>query len=320
MRIAAFGDINIDVVLAVDRLPRLGEEVFSTTRTELLGGSAVNTGVVLARLGHDVAMMGAVGDDDSGRRALSLLEEAGVDTRLTRRSAALPTAMNTVIVTPDGERTMIGARGANTSYTAPPGWQEGFDWLHVSGYSLMEGIQRDSALEVIETGQLAGVPISLDVPTGVGRTVGAGLTGSFAALTVVTGNRSSLGELTGSDQPVDHLMDAGVKRVAMTSGADPLVLAIGPGRISLTPPHVDPVDATGAGDALAAGLIAATLAGMEIGPSAVLAAGAGAAATLVTGASATLAADNVWTGLLQPGLWKDARPEWLDTVRDAVTR
>lgn len=318
MRIASFGDINIDVVLDVERLPRLGEEVFSTSRVELLGGSAVNTGVALTRLGHRVVAMGAVGADDAGDRALRLLDQAGVDTGLTTRSVELPTAMNTVMVTPDGERTMIGARGANVAYTAPSGWDEDIDWLHVSGYSLLEGAQRESAIDVVDTAHDAGVPTSLDVPSGVGQAAGVGLGPRLGRFTVVTGSRGSLGDLTGSDRPMEYLVEAGVRRVAMTSGAGPLTLAVESERVELTPPRVVPIDSTGAGDALVAGLIAATLGGLEVGPSAVLAACVGAAATLVKGAAGTLGDPGLWPLLLDPERWSDAHTGWLDTVRDLI--
>lgn len=315
MRIATLGDINIDVVLTVDHLPAPGEEVFSSSRTELLGGSAVNTGVVLTRLGHQVTVMGAVGDDGPGRAALSRLASIGVATDLTGKSTNEPTAMNTVLVTPDGERTMIGARGANTSYTPPTAWERGIYWLHISGYALMRGKQSESAVSSIDMARNNGIPISLDVPTGVGGLVGSTLTGLLGGFTLVAGNQASLGEITKSDRPVEHLIAFGVERVAMTSGPNPLVLADGSGdKISVTPPRVDSIDATGAGDAFVAGLVAATLGGLDTAPSAVLAAAVGAAATLAAGASATLADPEVWPDLLDPNRWSDAQPDWLDTV------
>ncbi len=319
MRIATLGDINIDVVLTVDHLPGPGEEVFSTRRREILGGSAVNTGVVLSRLGHGVAVMGCVGVDEPGQRALSQLESFGVSTDLTTKSEAHPTAMNTVMVTPNGERTMIGARGANVDYVNPQLWETGIEWLHVSGYALMDGTQRDSAIEAIDKAGELEIPISLDVPSGVGGRIRQTIGDRLNKFRIVAGGRVSLREATGVSNPPLHLVDAGVKRVAMTSGADPFVLTDGMSTVQLAPPKVDPVDATGAGDALIAGLIASELAEFGLGPSAVLGAAAGAAATLVSGASQTLADSTTWKYLLDPGLWKDAEPEWLDSVSTMVS-
>lgn len=317
MRIATFGDVNIDVVLDVDDLPAKGGEVFSARRRELLGGSAANTAVVLARLGFESVVMGAVGDDDAGRRALHGLGTAGVSTDLVTVSETHPTAMNTVMVTPDGERTMIGARGANVHYTPDPGWPEGVDWLHVSGYSLMEGLQQRSALDVIAAAGEDSIPCSLDVPVGVGASIRNLLSGVVDGLRVVSGSRAALAELTDSIDPL-AVLAGGPTMSAVTSGADPLLLLRGEERISLTPPAVDVVDATGAGDAFAAGLVAAELSGLELGPTAVLAAAIGAAATLAPGASGTLADREVWSYLLDAERWVDADPSWLGAVRSWV--
>lgn len=317
MRIAAFGDVNIDVVLEVSDLPIRGGEVFSSRRLELLGGSAVNTAVVLARLGVDSSVMGAVGDDEAGHRALYFLGSAGVDTDLVSVSQTHPTAMNTVLVTPDGERTMIGARGASARYSAMPGWHEGVDWLHVSGYALMEGPQQASALEVMDTAAKRGIPCSLDVPVGVGGRIRHLVADRLSGLRVVTGSRRALVELTDGGDPVEELA-AGPVQVAVTSGSEPVLLLRGRERLSLTPPSVEAVDVTGAGDAFAAGLIAGAMSGLEVGPTAVLAAATGAAATLVSGASETLANGDVWSDLLDPARWTDADPSWLARVRSWV--
>lgn len=315
-RITTFGDINIDVVLEVDDLPRRGDEVFSSRRRELLGGSAVNTAVVLARLGLPSAVMGAVGDDDAGRRALDRLRSAGVDTGSVSVSAH-PTGMNTVLVTPDRERTMVGARGANTSYRAADDWYECVDWLHVSGYALMEGTQQNSVLEAMDKAAERGIPCSLDVPAGIGSRLRPLLAGRLGDLRVVTGSLPALEELTNQTDPLEVLVGEGV-RVAVTSGAAPLLLAHGAERVTLTPPTVEAVDLTGAGDAFAAGLIAGDVSRLDAGPTAVLAATAGAAATLVSGASETLADPDVWAYLLDSARWSDADPSWLTAVREWV--
>jgi ribokinase len=317
MRIATFGDINLDVVLEVDDLPERGGEVFSTRRIEMLGGSAANTAAVLARLGLRSAVMGAVGDDDAGRASLHRLGSIGVDTDLASVSETHPTALNTILVTPDRERTMIGARGANVSYQAPPDWPEGVGWLHVSGYSLMGGLQQESVLQAIENAHARGIACSLDVPVGIGERIRDLVLQRMGRFRILTGSRHSLEELTESDDPVVDLSGEG-RLVAMTSGAGTIVLGGDGGQVRLTPPSVEPVDVTGAGDAFAAGLIAGDVSSLQAGPTAVLAAAAGAAATLVKGASETLSDSRIWSRVLAADRWTDADASWLDAVRSFV--
>lgn len=316
-KIATLGDINIDVILEVDDLPGRGSEVFATGRRELLGGSAANTAVVLARLGFPTTIMAAVGDDEAGREALRRLESIGVETDLVMVSKAHPTAMNTVLVTPDHERTMIGSRGANAFYTTGAEWRGTVDWLHVSGYALMEGRQRDSAIDMLDEALEAGVPCSLDVPVGVGSKIRETISERFRRLRILSGSRRALVELTGSADPEGGLL-GGPAVVAMTAGKDPLRLLSEGQEIRLTPPAVDAVDMTGAGDAFMAGLITADAIGLDPGPSAVLAAMAGAAATLVSGASNALADPEIWTSLLEPDRWADVDPSWLEAVRSRI--
>lgn len=64
-----------------------------------------------------------------------------------------------------------------------------------------------------------------------------------------------------------------------------------------------------------AGLIAATRARLDPGPTATLATAAGAAATLVSGASETLAEPASWARVLARDLWPDADPAWLAAAR-----
>lgn len=212
---------------------------------------------------------------------------------------------------------MIGARSANVYYTPDPVWHEGVDWLHVSGYSLMEGPQQQSALDVIAAANAKSIPCSLDVPVGIGTKIHGLLSAALDGFRVVSGSRLALGELTAGDDPL-AVLAGGPLLVAVTSGADPLLLAAGEERITLTPPSVDSVDVTGAGDALAAGLIAAAFSNLEPGPTAVLAAATGAAATLAPGASGTLADRSVWPYLLDDDRWSDADPSWLAAVRSWV--
>lgn len=314
--VAAFGDINIDVILNVDALPARGEEVFSTGRSETLGGSAANTAVVLARLGIHSSVMGSVGDDDAGHRALYLLGLADVDVSRTSVSETHPTAINTVLVTPDGERTMIGARGANVTHAVDRDWHDGVRWLHISGYALMEGIQRETAISVLSDARQAGIPTSLDVPIGVGARLRELSTDPLAGHEIVSASREALREIVGDRDPMEAITS--VDTLAITAGPDPVIVTGKSDQVVVRPPRVETVDVTGAGDAFMAGLITSRLRGLELGPSAVMATAAGSAATLVPGAYGTASNTEVWATVLDPALWVDANTDWLDEARSLI--
>ena len=78
-RVIVVGSINVDLVVAADRLPRPGETVLGGRFTQAAGGKGANAAVASARAGASVAMIGAVGDDAHGRFALDALVADGVD-------------------------------------------------------------------------------------------------------------------------------------------------------------------------------------------------------------------------------------------------
>src|SRR5215210_7214481 len=73
------GSVNVDLVVTAVTLPRPGETVAGGTFERHGGGKSANQAVAAARLGANVRMVGAVGDDDLGEEALAALREEGVD-------------------------------------------------------------------------------------------------------------------------------------------------------------------------------------------------------------------------------------------------
>ena len=57
---------------------------------EYLGGAVLNFSVQLARLGHRVSLVSAVGDDARGRLALSQALDLGLSTRFIRTVPTSP--------------------------------------------------------------------------------------------------------------------------------------------------------------------------------------------------------------------------------------
>ena len=65
-----------------------------------LGGAPFNFAWHARNLGHDVSFISAVGNDDRGRRALELMEEAGLSARFVCRTSDHPTGTVTVSLDP----------------------------------------------------------------------------------------------------------------------------------------------------------------------------------------------------------------------------
>jgi ribokinase len=113
--VVVVGSINIDLVVAADRLPRPGETVLGGRFVEHQGGKGANQAVAAARAGATVTFVGAVGDDRHGEIALAALKAEGIEVSRVRVVADEPTGVAIVAVGPRGENQIVVAPGANAS-------------------------------------------------------------------------------------------------------------------------------------------------------------------------------------------------------------
>lgn len=113
MRVLVVGSANVDVTVALARLPRPGETVSNGTLLVNHGGKGANQAVAARRLGAEVRFLGCVGDDAQGQaiRAALAGEGVGVDGLAATRAAATGTAL--IAVDADGRNQIAVAPGAN---------------------------------------------------------------------------------------------------------------------------------------------------------------------------------------------------------------
>jgi len=111
-QVVVLGSANADLVLDIDHRPVAGETVLGTDVVITPGGKGANQAVAAARLGCDVAFVGCVGDDANGELLRASLRGAGVDLSGLRVVGA-PTGSAIIMVTPDGENSIIVSPSAN---------------------------------------------------------------------------------------------------------------------------------------------------------------------------------------------------------------
>ena len=256
--IVCVGDVMVDVLAHLPGPLAVGSDTPAQVRLTA-GGSAANTACWLAALGVPVVFAGRVGADPAGRDAVATLHAAGVRTRVAV-DPRLPTGVCIVLVGPDGERTMVPSAGANAALAPADlaGLLGPGDHLHLSGYSLLNEGSRPAALAVLDQARTAGAGISVDAASEAPiRTVGpAALLGWLPAGTLLIANTAELAAL---GDPADLV--ARSLTVVVKDGPDGARVAdrTGVRRIATTPVPV--LDSTGAGDAFAAGLLAARRSG-----------------------------------------------------------
>lgn len=111
--VVVIGSINVDFVVLADRLPRPGETVLGGQFATHDGGKGANQAVAAARGGARVSMIGAVGNDAHGERAIAALSTEGIDTSRIRTLHTASTGVALVAIGPRGENQIVVAPGAN---------------------------------------------------------------------------------------------------------------------------------------------------------------------------------------------------------------
>ena len=265
------GDVTVDHMYFLDRIPGRGEEVTPTRSVLLPGGAGGTIALYLAQLGHKVTLAARVGADPFREVALRRLREAGVDLGAVQEDADALTSTITIMVTPDTERAMISSGGANRNLDAAQLKRkdvEGADGLLVSAYSMVAGLQREFAMKAVAAAKKAEVPVFIDLGTGAVNAAGTKLIENVKVADYLLMNQLELLRLTGESSisaALGGLHSQGVRNVIVKVGAM--------GSIVWTPDETEllegyevdgVVDSTGAGDAFTAAFAHAILAGMDI--------------------------------------------------------
>lgn len=98
------------------------------------GGGATNAAVTFARQGLHSIFNGTIGHDPAGESVLSDLDREGVDTQHVSYSQKYNTGYSVLLLSPNGERTILTYRGASTHYNAKDFDLSDLDldWLYIS--------------------------------------------------------------------------------------------------------------------------------------------------------------------------------------------
>lgn len=249
-RIVVVGSINMDLVTQAPRFVGPGETILGERFLTVPGGKGANQAVAAARLGAEVTLVGATGDDAFGRQLRDGLAHERIDLRHVAqlRDCASGTASITVA---DGENQIIVVPAANARVT--PAQVESAQSAIAQADAVL--VQMEIPLPTVEAtlrlGQRLGVPVILN-PAPAQQ-----LPAEWLKLArYATPNQHELAILLGADPQEDF-------RALMRRAPCPVVLTHGSEgawyREQGEPLHqqgfaVDVVDSTGAGDTFNAAL------------------------------------------------------------------
>ncbi|GIJ50289.1 ribokinase [Virgisporangium aliadipatigenens] len=265
MAIYVVGSINADLTTVVPHRPTGGETVLASELRRSPGGKGANQAVAAARAGGRVTMIGAVGADDLGRAQLAALDAAGVRTGPVAVLDDAPTGLAFIVLTPDGENSIVVVPGANRRLDGA---------LSALRDNLREG---DVVVAQAEIG-----PAAVDAAATAAATRGARLVVSdapvvplapatLAAADPLIVNEHEAHDLLGGPLPEGSTLAAAVLRatgarsVVVTLGGAGCVVVTGDTVETVVPGEpADVVDTTGAGDVFVGTLAAAVAAGADL--------------------------------------------------------
>jgi sugar/nucleoside kinase (ribokinase family) len=293
MDVLCLGILVADVVAKpIEEMPGKGKLQLVDAMELHTGGCASNTGYALSKLGVSTGVMGKVGTDGFGDFFVRYMESAGLDTRGIRRTSSVNTSATMVMVSGDGERTFFHYLGANAELCYD---DVDFDIvkeakiLHIAGAFLMPRFDGKPAARVLKQAREQGLITSLDTAWDSKGNWMDILEPCLENLDIFMPSIEEARMITGKEEPpeiAELLLSYGIGTVALKMGEQGSYIRTNDWEISVPIYEVDAVDATGAGDAFAAGFLTGVSRGLEHREAAKLANAVGACCTTAMGATA----------------------------------
>jgi ribokinase len=277
IEVVGLGALNIDHMYRVERILDDGEAVVNEAES-FPGGSAANTIYGLAKLGVSTGYTGVVGGDEGGKILLQDFQKVGVDTSQIRAKHGIKTGSVLCLSDRLGRRSLYVVPGANSLLTMDDldlTYINQAKWLHLSSFA--DEKQFKVLLELID--RLAS-SVKLSFAPGVLHAIKelVILSPILNRTHLLFVNQREIRHLTGEDviNGAESCLKQGCRMVVVTLGKGMRLevgrrtvtavayirdaeneYAIEPGSQDI----ISEVDATGAGDAFAAGFLYSLLKG-----------------------------------------------------------
>lgn len=263
--VLTLGPICYDLIFTggINRLPRLGQEVFADTLHGSLGGGAGITAITLARLGVPTGIISKVGDDGFGHLVLDNVRAEGVDVEHVRVIAGAHTDLSIAISLPS-DRGFLSHVCANRSADVmdiPLSYLQSARHLHIC-LSNHDEVARWAWL--VETAHLCDLTTSISL--GWSDHWHQGLPDVLAMANIVFPNVAEALRLchTRKLERACQLLGRHGATVVITRGAQGAIGWHHGQVIDIAAEPAEVVDTTGAGDTFAAGFLWASLQGYAL--------------------------------------------------------
>ncbi|HWR22776.1 MAG TPA: ribokinase, partial [Feifaniaceae bacterium] len=265
--VTVMGTFIMDAYARVERFPLDGETVLSLDAGSAPGGKGVNQAVAAARQGASVRMLGAVGDDEDGKRFLRLLLEEKIDAGRVLISKDAATGKSMIMVDGRAENRIVVIPGANHRYSIED-LNKATEAVASSALAMIQlEMRREVNEQMLRVAREADVPVVLNpAPASkIDRELACGaryFTPNIAELAYYSGMRVESAE--DARAAVKKLLADGFKTVVATLGDGGAAIGDADGVRVIPGYRVAAVDTVGAGDAFNGAFAARLIAGDDI--------------------------------------------------------
>ncbi len=257
----------MDFVIRVTEMPQIGETVLGQSVQLVPGGKGANQAYAAGKLGGDVTMLGAVGEDPYGEQLIQNLNEVHVDTTGIQRMKNVPTGQAFVSVYDSGDNSIVVISGANADISREM-IDENMCYIEECDYIIMQlEIPLDTVQYVKDIAVKKGKKVVLDPAPAV-----PGLSREFwQGISLIKPNETELAILVGKElsekeeiaAAAASLVVKGVETVVVTLGGDGCLLVDAERKLYFPPYKVECIDTTAAGDSFIASMVVALCEGKE---------------------------------------------------------
>lgn len=228
------------------------------------GGGATNASVTFSRQNIASYFMGKIGNDIAGKAIRDELRKDNVDCSLIHINDHVSTGYSTILLSPNGERTILTYRGASNDYHFKRSdfYNMAPDWFYVSSLS-GDMNSLDAIVKYANNNQ-----IKIAINPGSGEISHKSFLHLLDNFTILSLNKEEMHQLFGADLSIKELLILASNKVPivlLTDGPRGSYVCDG---VSIykagTYEDVPVIDRAGAGDAFSSGFVAKIISGESI--------------------------------------------------------
>lgn len=305
--LVTLGGLVCDLILPISTFPIEAGQYQRALWTRWEAGGSANTLIAAARLGLETCSIGTMGDDAGGHVILGTLEEEGVGLEGVKVSTSQSTPQAVNFVAKSGEHAFAGGGTSGEPIPFQQPWLsiiEKSASMFVTGYCLVPGALEgaENNLAYMQHARSNGSLVCFDL--GPKEYWSELIEPALAATDILLSTEEEFYDWTGVDDKFNSarsFLNSGPTMVVTKTGPDGCLVVTEEEQLICPGFAVEVIDTIGAGDAFAAGFVAALIEGKPLYEAAMLANAVGAATVTHMGTGSLLPQRSEIDALLTKG-------------------